>query len=138
MSETPPPSSSQSPIDEREERVDDKSSKKKAMEEVVEVINDLSGMGKKEIAISIIILLGLILSIFLAIPGGLIVGFISGLFITRYFKARLRDLYTAFREGKTFQAIVLSSLYICVFFAIPALMIGIMAGLGIKSLIQKE
>ena len=92
-------------------------------------------MSKKEIAVITVAVLAVLVSLY-HWSGSLVVGTLAGLFYAQEVNKWTKQ-GREFLEGKDrFQTLLMASILLCVFFAVPSLFFGVLAGIGVRSLIR--
>ncbi|MFT4552150.1 MAG: hypothetical protein ACI9S8_000775 [Chlamydiales bacterium] len=93
-------------------------------------------MNKKEAAVIAVVAVGVLISLY-HWSGAVVVGVVAGLFYAEEVKNWAQH-GKALVEGKDqFQTLLLAGISLCVLFATPSLFFGVLAGVGVSSIIRK-
>lgn len=97
-------------------------------------------MSKKEMVVSIVVLLSLLLTLgqfhLSHAFGSAIVGLLSGFFMMDEIKDLFKDFRVIVQRNNQFKTVLVGGLLISAFIAVPLLFIGLCAGVGVKSMFR--
>ena len=92
-------------------------------------------MNKKEIAVLIVVAVGVLLSLYHWL-GAVVVGIVAGLFYAEEVKHWAKQGRVLLEGKDQFQTLLLAGIGLCVLFATPSLFFGVLAGIGVSSIIR--
>lgn len=93
-------------------------------------------MNKKETAVIAVVAVGVLISLY-HWSGAVAVGVVAGLFYAEEVKLWAQQ-GKALLEGKDqFQTLLMAGIALCVLIAIPSLFFGVLAGIGVSSILRK-
>lgn len=101
---------------------------------VKERFRNFCTMSRRENISLFVVFLGVVVTLFQAIIGGIVVGFVAGLFLADEIKCFSRQFKEFFQGEKRFKMLLFTGIFLCIFLSLPSLFFGALAGVGVNNL----
>ena len=107
-------------------------------EETIEKGKEILKNQKFEVIFGVIVIIGLIISFFFQTQGGVVVGLMSGLILSREFVTGIGKIVYYYQKQRVFKSFTIIVLVVACLIAAPALVVSVAIGMGIRWLLQPK
>lgn len=112
--------------------------KKKGINLTLEDIKSFAMSHKVETLATLLVFIGLVSLLFSHLIGGGIIGLVAGIFLEEDFKTSTLKMMDVFKGQDRFKTLLFGALMLCVFVSAPTLILGGLAGVGVRNILSRK